>query len=69
MKFNHSKLLGRIRQLGLTQESVAQEIGINKGTLNMKLSGKYSFTAAEIDSLCRLLNIPNGEIGAYFFTE
>ena len=69
MKFDHSKLLGRIREFGLTQEKVAHEMGINKGTLGAKLGGKYSFTTDEIDKLCMLLDISFNEIGEYFFAK
>lgn len=69
MKKNYSKLLGRIRELGLTQEQLAKEIGKDKSTLNSKLKGKFEFTAKEIDDICRVLDISNDEIGAYFFTR
>lgn len=68
MVFNHSKLLGRIREYGFTQETLAKSIGINVCTLNYKLKGKAYFTSQEIDKICELLSIPNDEIGIYFFT-
>ena len=68
MKVDYSKLLGRIREFGITQEKMAKEIGINKSTLSSKLNGRTSFTAFEIDKICKLLDISNAEIGAYFFT-
>ncbi len=67
MKFNYAKLLGRIKERGLTQEKLAQIIGINKGTLSAKLNNQYAFTAEEIDSISETLDIPNAEIGKYFF--
>lgn len=69
MKYNYSKLLGRIKECGFTQEQLAKAIGINKSTLSAKLNGQYSFSAKEIDSICRELDISNDEIGAYFFTK
>jgi transcriptional regulator with XRE-family HTH domain len=63
----YPKLLGRIKECGLTQERLADAIGKNKGTLSTKLNGRYPFTAKEIDDICRVLNIPNSEIGSYFF--
>ena len=68
MKNNYSKLLGRIKERGITQEQLAVMIGKNKSTISAKLQGHYSFTAKEIDSICRVLDISNDEIGAYFFT-
>ena len=65
--FNFSKLLGRIREYGYTQESIAKAIGINKGTLSAKLNNKGEFGTKEIDAICEILDIPNNEIGIYFF--
>ena len=68
MKKNYAKLLGRIKERGFTQEILANAIGKNKSTLSIKLNGRYPFTAKEIDDICRVLDIPNAEIGDYFFT-
>ena len=67
MKKNYSKLLGKIKECGLTQEKLAKAIGKNKSTLSVKINGQFSFTAKEIDDICRVLNISNEEIGDYFF--
>jgi DNA-binding XRE family transcriptional regulator len=67
MKFNHSKLLGRIRECGFTQATLAKAIGINKGTLSAKLNSQYYFTSAEMISICRVLDIAHKEIPQYFF--
>ena len=67
MKFNYSKLLGRMRECGFTQEQLAKAIGINKGTLSVKLNNRFSFTQDEILAICKLLNIPICEIGEYFY--
>lgn len=69
MKFNHSKLLGKIRECGKTQAELAEDIGINKATLSCKLNGRNSFTAAEMIAICKELNIPEIEISDYFFAE
>ena len=67
MKFNYSKLLGRIRECGLTQEQLAKAIGVSKTTLSAKLNNKFHFDAAEMLAICKVLNIPVCEIGDYFF--
>ena len=67
MSKNYGKLLGRIKECGFTQESLAKAIGKNKSTVSAKLKGQFSFTAKEIDDICRVLNISNDEIGDYFF--
>lgn len=68
MKYNYSKLLGKIKESGLTQEKLANAIGKNKGTLNAKFNGHYPFTTDEIDDICKVLDISNEQIGSYFFT-
>ena len=69
MKYNYSKLLGKIKERGLTHEQLASEIGKNKCTLSAKINGQYSFTAKEIDDICKVLSIPNADIGEYFFAR
>ena len=69
MKFDYSKLLGRIKELNLTQERLADTIGINKGTLSAKLNNKNQFTAEEMDKISMALDFPCTEIGSYFFTK
>ena len=68
MEFNYSKLLGKMKECGFTQEQLAKAIGINKGTLSVKLNNRFSFTQEEIIAICKLLNIPVCEIGDYFYT-
>lgn len=69
MKYNYSKLLGRIRERGFTQEKLASEIDKDKSTLSAKLKGKSAFTTKEIDDICRVLDISNNEIVEYFFAQ
>ena len=67
MKFNYSKLLGRMRECGFTQEQLAKAIGINKATLSAKLNNRFSFSQEEILAICKPLSIPVCEIGDYFY--
>ena len=69
MKYNYSKLLGRLKEFGFTQERLAKAIGKNKSTLTSKLNGRFSFTQEEMDEICKVLDISNDEIGAYFFAR
>ena len=69
MKFNHAKLIGRMREMAFTQEKLSRGIEINESTLNAKLNGKSYFTTEEIDKICDLLRIPNEEIGVYFYSR
>lgn len=67
MKFNYSKLLGRIKEKGFTQESLAVAIGISVATMSLKLNNKAFFTQPEICKISDLLDIPVDRIGEYFF--
>ena len=67
-KYDYSKLLGRIKEFGFTQERLASEIGMSVSTLSFKLNNKAVFTQKEIRKICVLLEIESGEVGAYFFT-
>lgn len=67
MKYNYSKLLGRMKERGISQELLAQGIGVNVSTLNSKLNNRFCFKTDEMDAICKVLDIPNIEIGEYFF--
>ena len=67
MKFNYSKLLGRIRECGFTQGQLAEAIGISKTTLSAKLNNQFYFTTKEMYAIGEVLNIPTSEYGEYFF--
>ena len=67
MKFNYSKLLGRMRECGYTQETLADAIGKTKSTLNTKLNNQYNFTQSEIIAICNVLKIAYKDIPVYFF--
>ena len=69
MVYNYSKLLGRMKERGYTQKSLAKEIRRDEGSISAKLNNKSNFTAVEIDSICELLDIDNNEIGTYFFAK
>lgn len=68
MQFDYSKLLGRIKECGYTQEKLAEEIGLTKTTMSLKLNNKAFFTQPEIFKIRSILRIPDEEIVAYFFT-
>ena len=68
VKFDYSKLLGRIKEFGFTQERIALEVGMTVSTLSFKLNNKAFFTQKEIRKICDLLEIEISDIGLYFFT-
>ena len=69
MKFDYSKLLGKIKEKGLTQETLAKTIGITPGSVSEKLNNKANFKQKEIFRICQTLGISDGEVGEYFFTQ
>lgn len=68
-KMDYSKLLGRMKEKGYTQERLADSLGLSRTSINNKLSNKTPFTAEDIRQIVSLLDISPSKIGAYFFTE
>lgn len=67
MKFNYSKLLGRIKECGYTQETLSNKISCSEATLSLKLNSRSFFEQRLMLEICDVLNIRMDEIGAYFF--
>lgn len=67
MVFDYSKLLGRIKEKGFTQETLAKHIGINPGVMSTKVNSQAYFKQKEICAICDALDIPRSDIGEYFF--
>lgn len=67
--FDYSKLRGRIKEKGYTQEDVAKRIGIAESTLSLRLNNQALFVQDEIFNLVKMLDIPAEEIKSYFFEE
>lgn len=64
-EYDYSRLLGRIRERGETQETVAKAISVNVSTLNQKLNNRRDFSQSEIRNICSFLDI--SDINSYFF--
>ena len=67
--YDYSKLLGRIKECGYTQEIFARALRISASTLNLKLNNNAFFKQSEIKTMCKVLNISKEDVGLYFFTE
>lgn len=67
MKSN--KLKARMVEKGYSQRSLADELGMNKNTLNNKLNGKYEFLFSEAVKVCRLLEITDPATALEIFLE
>lgn len=68
MEFDYSKLLGRIREYGYTQKTLANSIGMAVSQLNQCLKNKANFKRDKILAICKVLDIHICEIGPYFYT-
>lgn len=68
-RYDYSKLLGRMRERGMTQREFAKEVGISEATANMSLNNKRDFRQDEITRAISILGIDVAEIPSYFFTH
>lgn len=67
MEFDYSKLLGRIREYGYTQKTLAAAIVMSVSQLNQCLKNKSNFKHSKILAICNVLDISIDEIGLYFY--
>lgn len=67
--YDHSKLLGAIRERGMTQDDLAGKIKLSSVSLRDKLKGKTQFKADEMDKIMDVLALPMADITSYFFTR
>ena len=68
LTFDYSKLRGRIVVRFGIQSAFAAALGMSEGTLSGRLTNKSFFTAEEIVTACKLLDIRLEEVNEYFFT-
>ena len=68
IKFDYSKLKGRITEKCGTQRAFADLLGITEGTLTSKLRGYSYFTQDEIYRSMRILDVELTKATLYFFT-
>lgn len=67
MKYDYSKLKGRIIEKYDTYKAFADALGISPQYLSAKLNGSIDITKSDIEEWSRLLSIPMSEVGIYFF--
>lgn len=67
MAYDYSALMGRIVQYFRTQARFAEAMGLSERSMSLKLNNKASWRQDEIIKACRLLEIPDEEVHAYFF--
>ena len=68
IKFNYSKLKGKITEKCGTQKAFAELLGVSESTLTSKLLGYTYFTQQEIYRTIRILEIECENPTLYFFT-
>ena len=69
MKFDYSKLIGRIIEKFGSRRAFAKACGFSENTISKKLSGKMAITTDDIINWSseELLGIDSSEIPEYFF--
>lgn len=69
MKFDYSKLIGRIIEKFGSRRAFAKACGFSENTISKKLSGKMAITTDDIMNWSseELLDIDSQEIPEYFF--
>lgn len=63
------RLRVRFAELDLTQNEAARLAGLAPSTLTTRMTGRVPFNLNEVQALCRVLDIPTDQIGAFFFEE
>ena len=69
VKFDYSKLLGRIKEKGYTLNEIAKCIGLAPSTFSLRLSSDGYFRQPEMVKICDVLGIAYKDIPVYFFTR
>lgn len=66
MRRKYCYLAGHLRQLDMTQNDLAHEIGISRTALNHRMTGRTPWTLEEMYQILHLLNAPDSELYLYF---
>lgn len=63
----YSKLRGLIKEKGLTETQFGSRLKLSKTALSQRLNEKTAWKVEEIEAACKVLQIPDSDIPAYFF--
>ena len=66
IRFDYSKLRGRIVEKYGTQQAFALDMGISDVTMSCKLNGHTYFKQNEIAKAAKLLDVSAEEVSSYF---
>lgn len=69
VKYDYSKLRGRIIEKFKTLTNFAKAMGMSLPAVTQRLKNLTYFKQDEIDKACVILNIENYNIADYFFTQ
>ena len=69
LKFDYSKLCGRIVEKCKTQGVFSEKMGKSERTISLKLNNKIPWTQMEILKASDILDIPVNEVASYFFYQ
>lgn len=69
MVFDYSRLKGRAKEQGMTQEQLAIVAGMKEATYSQKINNNSEFKQSEILNICDALGIEHCQIHSYFFTQ
>jgi len=65
---NTEKLKRRMKASGITQSTLAAQIGISGSLLSMKIKNRRAMTLNEAEAIAKILGISDDEFGEYFLT-
>ena len=68
-RYDYRKLLGKMREQKVTQEVLAEKVGISATSMNLSLNNKRDCRQEEILVICESLDISLSDIPTYFFTK
>lgn len=69
IKFDYSKLRGRIKEVYKTETEFAKELGLSTVSLSGRLNNKLNFEQSEMLKIGELLEIEKEDLHNYFFTR
>ena len=60
-RMNHNKLKGKLKEMGLTYEDCAKELGMSIAAFNNKMNGTSKFTIPEAQQLSQVAKMTDEE--------
>lgn len=69
MRVNVSKLMGKIREVGLTKEAIAKDLSMDRSTFYRKVkSDGLAFSIGEMHAMADILNLSKAEATEIFLS-